>query len=409
MLEFVAAAAIAVVLVLLLLFVPLLRKSRHGAPSRTGFNATLYRAELAELERERDSGVIDEMAFGLAHQDMRQRLLEDTSEADAVATLRSPKWTIVAVTLLLPAAAAGIYLGLGRPAQSAAGAAAPQAARQDVEKMVSGLAAKLEKDPGNLKGWSMLGRSYKVMGRTVEAEQAFDRAGAILDNDAQLLADYADVAATNAGGNLAGKPTQIIERALKADPKNAMALWLAGTAAYKANDNKGALRYWEQLAGQLDPDSEDSHTILASIDEVRAKDGLPPRPVQVAAAAPAASAAAAPNEGAAVSGIVDLDRSLKGKAAPEETMMIIARAPGQRMPVAVMRAKVSDLPLKFVLDDSLAMSPTARISALKEVSVEARISKTGLAKPESGDLISSAQIVKVGAGNVKIAVDQIRP
>ena len=399
--EFIAAAAIAVVLVLLLLFVPLLKKSRQGTPSRTGFNATLYRAELAELERERDSGVIDEMAFGLAHQEMRQRLLEDTAEADAVATSRSPRWTIVAVTLLLPAAAAGIYLGLGRPAQSVAGAAAPQAARQDVEKMVSGLAAKLEKDPGNLKGWSMLGRSYKVMGRTVEAEQAFDRAGAFLDNDAQLLADYADVAATNAGGSLAGKPMQIIERALKADPKNAMALWLAGTAAYKANDNKGALRYWEQLAGQLDPASDDGRTIQASIDEVRAKDGQPPRPVHVAAAAPI--------EGAAVSGVVDLDGSLKGKAAPEETMMIIARAPGQRMPVAVMRAKVSDLPLKFVLDDSLAMSPNARISALKEVSVEARISKTGLAKPESGDLISSAQIVRVGAGNVKIAVDQIRP
>lgn len=137
--EFVAAATIAVVLVLLLLFAPLLRKSREGGPSRIGFNASLYREELAELEHSRNRGFIDETAFGLAQQEVRGRLLEDTSEPDAVITLRSAKWTVIAVTLSLPVAAAGIYLGLGRPARSLDGAADLQAVRQDFEGVMSGL------------------------------------------------------------------------------------------------------------------------------------------------------------------------------------------------------------------------------------------------------------------------------
>jgi cytochrome c-type biogenesis protein CcmH len=255
------------------------------------------------------------------------------------------------------------------------------------------------------------------VGRNVEAEQAFARAGSFLDNDAQLLAIYADLAATNANGNFAGKPTQLIEKALKVDPENAMALWLAGTAAFRGNQFESAIQIWERLIQQVEPDSEDGRLLQESIDAAYAAVGksapkAAPKAPGKGPLMPAANAGGSPTKASAaasVSGQVELDAALKAKASPNDTVMVIARGPGSRMPVAVVRANASELPLKFTLDDSLAMSPQARISMSSQVEVEARISKSGMAQPESGDLISAVQTVKLGANGVKLQINKVRP
>jgi cytochrome c-type biogenesis protein CcmH len=288
------------------------------------------------------------------------------------------------------------------------------ATAQDMDKLVVGLAQKLEKEPDNLQGWAMLARSYKMLGRNVEAEQAFVRAGAFLDNDAQLLAIYADLAATNANGDFAGKPTQLIEKALRVDPQNAMALWLAGTAAFRGGQFDSAIRIWERLTQQVEPDSDDSRMLQESINAAYTALGktAPKAAKALTVQKPEASAGGTSGKtgaAASVSGQVDLDAALKAKAAPGDTVMVIARVPGTRMPVAVLRARASDLPLKFTLDDSLSMSPQARISAASEVEVEARISKSGMAQAEPGDLMSSVQTVKVGANGIKLQVSKVRP
>jgi cytochrome c-type biogenesis protein CcmH len=391
MIKFVIAAVVAVIVVLVLLLRPLLWKTRTARASRRQLNAAIYRENFARLDQDLADGLIDEKSHAQAQGELRQRLLQEAGDEELADAPRSPRWTMAVISLAVPLAAAGLYLLLGHPEQLAPEGARPQVAQMDVEKMVAGLAAKLEKDPGNLKGWAMLARSYKVLGRPVEAEQAFERAGVFVDADAQLLADYADAAATNAKGNFAGKPTRLIEKALQLDPENPMALWLAGTAAFQNGDYSSASRLWEHLAKQIAPDSEDGRALQGAIKEARAKSG------------PAAPA------GAGVGGTVELDAALKQKASPEDVVLVIARAPGMRMPVAVLRARVADLPLKFVLDDTRAMSPAAPISALAEVSIEARISKSGMAKPEPGDLISPAQTVKVGAKGVQLKVNQVRP
>lgn len=157
----------------------------------------------------------------------------------------------------------GILLGQQNPSQAKD--------EPDVERMVANLAKKLESEPGNLKGWVMLARSYKVMGRNLEAAQAFERAGNFIDNDAQLLAIYADLIVTNAGGSFAGKPMLLIEKALKLEPDNVMALWLAGSAAYQVKNYKTAVRYWERISRQLVADSDDARTLQESINEAHAK------------------------------------------------------------------------------------------------------------------------------------------
>lgn len=401
---FIIGAAVAVLLALALLLRPFFRMSASSQASQRQLNAAILREQLAKLDQDLAEGTLRQEDYTQARAELQRRVLEDTSQEDAVPTLRAPKRTLVTLALLVPLAAIAVYFTIGNPnSMSAAGGLAQRGNEQDIERMVQSLADKLASEPGNLKGWAMLGRSYKVMGRPVEAEKAFERAGAFIDDDAQLLADYADVAASNANGNLSGKPAALLEKALKVDPNNGMALWLAGTAAMNDKNYDRAIALWERLSKMLQPGSDDARTLQGSIDEVRVLAGKGPA-APSAGATPAANA----NAGGSVSGTVELAPALKAQAAPTDTVMVIARVPGTRMPVAVLRVHASDLPLKFTLDDSLSMSPQALISAAKEVDIEARISKTGLAKPEPGDLISTVQTVKVGSKGVAIKVAQVR-
>lgn len=398
---FLIGAAVAVVLVLALLARPFFRKTAAGQSSQRQLNAAILRDQLAKLEQDLAEGTLGKEDHAQARAELQRRVLEDTREEDAVSTLRAPRRTMVAVGLLVPVVAVALYLAIGNPASMTQGGAHQQMANaQDLERMVETLAAKLEKEPDNPKGWAMLARSYKVIGRTAEAEKAFERAGSFIDDDAQMLAAYADVVASNNGGTLVGKPAALIQKALKADPDNPMALWLSGTADLEARNYSQALRTWERLAAMLPPDSDDARMLQGAIDDVRAKSGLP-------AKAPAAALAAA--SGGNVSGTVELDPALKGKAGPDDTVMVIARLPGSRMPLAAVRLRAAQLPVKFTLDDSQSMNPQSPISAAAEVEVEARISKSGLAKPESGDLISAVQTVKMGTRGIALRVAQVRP
>ena len=404
MITFYIAAIVLVLLVLAALFHPFFWKTTVHHASRQQLNAAIYKEEIAKLEKERSEGLIDGATYEISHAEMRQRLFQDTSEDDGVAVLGSPKKTIFALTIFIPVIAAAMYFWLGSAQQIADGGAKQQVAQQDVEKMVAGLAAKMEQDPSNLKGWAMLARSYKVMGRPKDAEKAYDRAGSYLDTDPQLLADYADVSASNANGSFEGKPQAIINRALKADPNNMMALWLAGTADYNRGDYKGAVQVWGRLAKLLPADSEDMKMIQGSIMEARGKANLPPEPLVSQPTSPVAAVS-----GKNINGTVEINSDLKSRIKPDYIVMVIARAPGARMPVAIMRGKAADLPLRFVLNDALAMTPDALISNLSEATIEVRISKSGQAKAEPGDLYSEIQTVKVGTNNLMVVVDQVRP
>lgn len=413
MIGFWVAGALAVVLALALLFRPFLLKSSNANVSRRKLNAAIYRDQLLRLDRDRAENTLAEADYAQARAELQRRAIDDTREEDDATTIQAPKKTMLAVGLALPIMAIGLYVFLGSPATLEANGPQHAATPQDMDRLVVNLAKKLEKEPDNQQGWAMLARSYKMLGRNQEAEQAFARAGAFLDNDAQLLAIYADLAATNANGDFSGKPTQLIEKALKVDPENAMALWLAGTAAFRGNQFDSAIRIWERLTQQVEPDSEDARMLQESIAAAYAALGkTAPKNAKAgtkldAGSGGAVQAKASPN--ASVSGQVDLDAALKAKAAPSDTVMVIARVPGTRMPVAVLRARASELPLKFTLDDSLSMSPQALISSASQVEVEARISKSGMAQAEPGDLISAVQTVKVGAGGVRLQVSKVRP
>ena len=394
---FLIGAALALALTLLLLLRPFIwQRARAATATHRQLNAAIYRDQLAEIERDRTAGTLAEEDYRQARDELQRRVLEDGRDEEAPAVLRAPKKTLLALALLLPVASAALYLALGNPAGLKPPAAEHQVTAQDIDRMVASLAAKLEQEPDNLKGWSMLARSYKAMGRLDDAEKAFEHAAALVDTDAQLLADYADVLATKAGGVFVGKPQQMIDKALKLDPDNLQALWLAGSAAYDGGRYDQAVAAWSRLLKRLPPESEDAKQIAAGIGDARAKAGKP-----VAALVAAAEA---------VRGRVELANAVRDRAAPGDTVMIVAReAGGPRMPLAVLRLRVADLPQDFSLDDSQAMTPDRLISTAKGIEVEARVSKSGQAMPQSGDLFSATQKAKAGTAGLRLVIDQVRP
>ena len=290
-----------------------------------------------------------------------------------------------------------------KPVAAAPVDADEQAARKQIEGMVDKLAQRLTEKPDDATGWLMLGRSYSVLGRFDDALPAYAKAVALRGNDASMLADYADALAVKNSGQATPETDALVTRALAIDPKHLKALALAGTSAFERADYAGAVRYWETMAQGLPPESPDTPRLQASLAEARKRGGLatPPAPT----APPPTIAAATAATGTSVSGTVTLAPALTAKASPTDTVFIYARAAqGPRMPLAVFRAQVKDLPITYKLDDSMAMAPTAKISGAAQVVVSARISKSGNAIPQPGDLAGESAPVAPGASGVAITI-----
>jgi cytochrome c-type biogenesis protein CcmH len=252
---------------------------------------------------------------------------------------------------------------------------------------------RLKEHPEDAEGWMMLGRSYAVLGRSKEASDAYAAAAARTPKDAQLLADYADALAMAQGRRLEGEPEKLIARALAADPENVKANLLAGTVAFNRGDYATATGHWQRILARVPPESEVAQQLQAAIADARG---------QTAGASNRAPATAAGR----VRGVVKLAPALAAKASPGDTVFIFARAAqGQRMPLAIVRKQVRDLPFEFTLDDSTAMSPAMKLSGQQRVVIGARVSKSGNATPQPGDLEGSTPPVAVGAERVNLVID----
>ncbi|MBI4988766.1 MAG: c-type cytochrome biogenesis protein CcmI [Rhodocyclales bacterium] len=270
---FLIAAAVLLALTLLFLILPLVRQRAAGAEaSRNAINAGIYRDQLAELDRDFASGSLNQTDFEEGRRELQRRLLEDAGgDGSASASPRPARRSALLIGLTLPIAAAALYFALGNiPALSPESAQPPKVTAQQIEEMVAKLAARMEQNPDDPKGWIMLARSYKAMGRYEESTRAFGKAEKLVGTDPNLLTDYAEALALSTGGSLRGRPSELIARALKLDPEFPDALVLAGTAAYEREDYAAAVAYWERLLKQLPPDSEDAASLSESIKKARA-------------------------------------------------------------------------------------------------------------------------------------------
>ena len=408
MMMFAVAAAVLVALAMLFVAPPLLRR-RTAPKSSAGPDLAIFRDQLADLERDLQSGTLAADRYAQARSELERRLAEEL-EATTEETVAGSEGRVISgiVIVAVPLLAVALYLLIGTPQAldpqtMAAEDAAHSVTAEQIEQMVGKLAQRLEKEPDDAAGWSMLGRSYAALERFKEAADAFGRAVKLVPGDAQLLADYADALGMAQGRSLKGEPSRIIARALAVDPDHFKSLALAGTAAFEIHDYAAAIRHWERLTQKIPPDSEFAQAIASSLAEARqlAGNSAPAAKVKpsVAAVEPV------------IRGTVRLSPQFAAKVSPDDTVFVFARAiNGPRIPLAVRRFRAAELPATFVLDQSAAMSPEMTLAQHSEVTVGARISKSGSPGSKSGDLEGYRQPVKVGgSASIEIVIDTLVP
>jgi cytochrome c-type biogenesis protein CcmH len=405
-----AAAMTAVALAFVL--VPLLRARPATAPTETEANLEVLRSQRREIDADVAAGTLPADAREEALEELVGRAADDLAEPPPapVAAARRAWAPALAIALAVPALAFGLYAVLGNPlaadpAVTAAGGEAMD--EKKIVEMVERLALKVRERPDDAQGWALLARSMAALERFKESADAYAHLVKLVPNDAQVLADYADALGMAQGRTLDGKPAELVREALRLEPRNKKALALAGTAALDRGDFEAAAGHWRTLAAELPPESQDAQqvqAILADIDERAARSGRKPAAGPLAQAAPRAAASAT------VSGSVSVAPELAAKLSGGETLFIFARADGgPRAPLAVIRASARELPMKFTLDDTQAMAPGFNISSAQAIRVEARLSKSGNATPQPGDLAGASAVVKPGARDVKVVVDKVLP
>lgn len=423
--------------------VPLLRSRRLDAPeiSDAASNVAIFRAYKRELDEDLARGAISAAERDAAVADLGTRVIAEVPDAatGAVPSMSAPAtavpmskrpWLLAgSLSLAMVIAAFSLYRTMGAPAAlqmdaltpplAVAGGDAPMSDKQ-ILAMVDSLARKMEQNPGDPKGWILLARSQNALGRFPEAVQAFARATAMVPDDAQLLADYADATVMLQQGRFEGKPAALIQQALKIDPDNMKALALAGTAEIKLGNRDAALQYWERLKSKVARDSSDYREVESIIADVKsgkamkaaaaaaASDGAPGRAPEPLANAgtPAQSPA-----GSRITGRVMLAPALAAKVAAGDTLFVFARAVnGPKMPLAVLRLPVpKQWPFSFELTDAMAMAPGMNLSSFPQVTIEARISKAGNAMPQPGDLAGQSAGVTPNSRDVAVTISRVLP
>ena len=397
---------IAMIVVTLALILPaLLKPSKTVSTNANAEKRAIFRQQFDEIAQDNTNGILDAAQYALAKTELERRMLDEIGTNHVLTANNKPDRTLALILLiLLPLAALFIYHKIGNPAaidmpHAAESILTESAKAGDVEPLLAAMNAKLVQNPADGKGWALLARTYVELGRSSDAVPAYEKAVKIIPNDAQLLADYADALAVSNGYNLDGKPTELVNQALKLDPHHIKSLLLAAAAATNRKDYKAAITHWQNLQKELPADSEIAPKVKASLDEVYRLAGIK---------APEASNESAVQTSQGISGTVKLAPALAVNIDPAATVFVYARAAqGAAMPLAIERTKVKDLPYTYHLDDSKGLMPANKLSQASEVVIVARISKTGDAKPQAGDLQGTSAAIKPDGSKVDVEINEL--
>ena len=374
---------------------PLLRRDEQANATERSASLALYRARIMELEEDIAGGAIGPAEENAVRAELERDLLAAADREQDVSSTAPVHNRTAAIVLgvLLTGVAVALYLYLGRPdltdgrAATEANAAAAQLAA--IEGMVSRLAAKVEQNPDDRQGWKMLAQSYLVLGRYPEAAAAAEKLYALAGDEPDVMVRLADTLSRVNGGRLSGRPAELLQKALALAPHHRAALWLAGAAAAESGDQVAAATYWEKLLPLVQNEPE----VRARVEEVIVR-------ARLASDSPATGEAAG-----SIRVHVELAPALSDQVPPDATLFVVAKASdGPPMPLAVARRTARELPLDITLDDSMGMAGAARLSGYERVDLSARISRSGQAERQTGDLIGELRGVDVGEGTAKTIV-----
>lgn len=393
-------------LALIFVLPPLLRsRSMSSLQQRRQINIDVYRDQLRDLEAEYAQGAFDKNQFDAAKLELENRLAEDAlSDEDQPIFNKGGKKLGIALGVAIPLLAFGIYFLIGNPwAINEAVPAVASGQHGDFSAMLDKVRQKTEENPNDGEAWLMLAKTHSVMEQWPDANKAYARAVQLQPKNATALAGYAESLAILNGRVLQGQPAELIRQALAINPKEPKALELAGIGAFQENNFAQAAYYWKQLLNQLPPDSPYAMDIAVAMKEAKER-------AETAFGKPLDKVLGSDKVVVqTINGKVEISPKLKDKVPANATIFLFAKPLEGRMPVAAIRSEASKLPLVFELNDTMAMNPEMRLSTLKEVTLTARISMSGEAMAKSGDLEGTLTPVKVGAKDIKLVIDTVKP
>ena len=388
---------------------PLLPLLRYRGTTNGG--VAIDGKRLKALDDALAAGVIDASEYAT-----KRASLPMASAAASSVNRRPALLAALSVAVLLPMGAILVYQIKGEPgaldpSRMIASATAPAADHGiDMDEAVNGLLAKLNANPDNADGWALLGRAYQSMGKFNESRDALKRARDLLPDNHDLTVEYAQaLALTNEGRRITGESRELLEAVLKADPAHQRALWLIGISDYQAADYNAAITAWNRLLPALPPESDIAESVRTQIADAQRLGGTVAAVSVANTAAPAA--AAGDSGGPRLTVQISLDPALLDRLDPAATLFVFARAEsGPPMPLAIHRGLASALPLTVVLDDSMGMMPSMKLSMFPKVVIGARISLSGDATPKAGDLqVLSSAIDVTRKEPVELVIDSVVP
>jgi cytochrome c-type biogenesis protein CcmH len=416
-----------IVAALALLAPTLLRRHAASADSTERFNVEIARERLADLVGEKDAGGLSDEEFAQAKRDLELALaqdLEGTSEVKPATAGGGGRWALLAAAILIPLITVPTYLQIGSPqliaglpGSSPAAAGHGAGGMPPVSELVEQLRARMEENPENAEGWFLLGRTYMRLQDYPQAVYAFEHVVELLPDEPAGLLSLADALSMRDGRRVGARAVELLEKALSIDPDSITALWLLGNAASDSGDNAAALGYWQRayplLKGEPAMQKELGQMITQAGGTLpEAPVALPPIMAVETAVPDPAPATAEPTDtaGAAIVVEVALAPELMEQASPTDTVFVLARAEsGPPMPLAVARQQVGDLPLKVTLTDAMAMMPAMKLSSFPRVKVSAKVSKSGQAGTQPGDMTAADVVVDSGAPpeSVQLLINEV--
>ncbi len=384
--------------------------------SNEQLNINIARERLADLETQLSNAEIDQSQYDLIKNEIESSLLDDTDENKTThlnPELPAQYKRIVFILLtIIPFSAFGLYQYWGSPDainmastnrtdQASSDAANPHADQNKhaagLDEAIVKLEARLKQDPNNPDGWYMLARSYSVQKQYAKSVDAYRKLYALVGEQPAVMLGLADTLTMSRNGDISGEPFELAKRALKLEPTNTTALWLAGIGYQDAGDIPKALELWKLLLSLLGDDPRSSQEVKTLISNAERQLNSTPGQASANTAIPSDQAAETklspteinPSEikPAKLTVKVQIDTSLRSTVSDTDYVMIYAqRVSGMKMPLAIVKAQVKDMPTTVTLDDSLSIGPMGKLSDAKEVNVLARISQSGQAIKQSGDI-----------------------
>lgn len=405
MIQFGIFVALLIAIALCFLLIPLWLKPEIVSNDDSQTNIELAQKKLQALKTDLENDLITQTQYELLKNELLVNLQRDLKQSETrIIDDKKGRWLAIPLGVFVPLLALAVYSVKGDLRafdDTAIKGEMPTKTAADINGMVAKLAQKMAQNPDDSEGWIMLARSYKVLKRYPEAVEALRKARALTGEQPEVLLQLADVLAMEKGGTLLGEPAELVAKALALDPDNGMALWLYGLANAEDSKFNEAIAYWQKLQTHYQPQDADYLEVQKLIDQAREALGQP--------VAVAENKAVKNNKGIHL--MVSLGDKFKAAANPEDVVFIYAQpAQGGKMPLAVVKKQVKDLPLEVTLDDSMAMMPTMTISSVANVQVSARVSHTGNAIAQSGEPIGKMPLsTTVDNGVVKLVIGEIVP